>query len=195
MLTCMKTLNKSQSLTLIEVIVAMTLMGIILTFLWQSYFNSQRSFIKMQEQKKIALSHLYFQEKMSLVMAQLQSDGSSSIYTTKDSDVFFKISGDIDADSIFSKINTCSLVFSEDHCLRFIEWGKQEKTREEILFHSIQNVQFMFYDPINRSWLDHWEKENSLDPTMIKIIIDSHTFSFFPAKHPTPIFYHQQSPL
>ena len=189
--------KKKRSLTLIEIIIALAITGMLISFLWQSYYNCQKQLIALEATKKSYIDKISFQQAVSSIVTRLTNNkNTASIHTPKCDRSLPKIlilyaDAQIDIDTDLSGPCYFGIGQCEDK-LVMTQWGANEKKRVTSLINGIQSVDFLFYDVASSSWVDFWDKKNKKTPLMIKIRIDNSEkkeFVFFPQLNIEPIKY------
>lgn len=191
--------KRNYSLTLLEVIVALSLTGILLAFLWQSYFNSQKQLMTTQRKKTESLQKMLFQEKVSNLIAALVKEDSEKLLYTVPSKIssypmlVFKTFLPVDLDPDFSGPVLSALYLTDAKDLCLVNWASNNKMRSEVLLKEISSCRFLFFDAKKKQWEENWPQKNEGFPEMIKLLITqkekSETYLFFPTQHLGPIIY------
>ena len=164
------------SLTLLEVVIALSLTGILLTFLWQAYFSSQKQLALMQSKKAVSLQKVLFQEKLSYLTSSLVKEGASHLVYTAPCKVssspmlVFQSLLPIDLDPDFSG-PTLSGLYLTDTNLCLVHWANEDKMRNEVLLKEVSSCEFLFFDAKQKAWNKEWSQKNQNAPEMIKIQI------------------------
>ncbi|MBM3208147.1 MAG: hypothetical protein FJZ57_06030 [Chlamydiae bacterium] len=189
--------KKKRSLTLIEIIIALAITGMLISFLWQSYFNCQKQLVSLESNKKSYVDKILLQETISSIVTRLTSNKNTAAIHTPKCDIslpkilMLYADAQIDLDTDLSGPCYFGIGQSEDKLI-MTQWGANEKKRVTLLVNGIQNVDFLFYDVASSSWVDFWDKKNKKTPLMIKIRIDNSEkkeFVFFPQLNIEPIKY------
>jgi hypothetical protein len=191
-------LKKRFALSLIEVMIALFVTGIIISFLWRAFFQTQKHIAIVEKKKNFALQNHFFYEKMARLLCLIPSKpGSSALFTHQETKndpltLFFFAERPVDPDPDFS--GTCLqniYLKGEDLCLA--TWANRDKGRFEVLKRHISSFSFTFYDSKEKKWMSVWPEDQSYLPVMIKIqIIENQQpqdFVFFPSQHIPAILY------
>lgn len=187
--------KRKHSLTLIEVVIALALTGLILSYLWQSFFNAQKQQTLLGYWKEETLKKLYFQEKMSSYFTSLENKGPVFTVDAKEApEILLGLHTfhPIDPDPDFSGSYPCLLHLSEDKKLFLIHLGKNKKTKEELLLSDVHHLEILFFDPDARIWKRTWDQKEATIPCMIKFIVETkikEEYVFFPSQYIQPISY------
>ncbi|MCX6987413.1 MAG: hypothetical protein NT065_04575 [Chlamydiae bacterium] len=187
--------KRSYRLTLIEVVIALALTGLIISYLWQSFFNSQKQQASIGIIKEGTLKKIYFQEKMSQLFISLNPE--APLFTpdsNKTEGIVLVLNAlhPIDLDPDFSGAHKCVIKLLEDKKLCLIHLGENKKIRSEILFNDVNHIEIFFFHAEEKTWTNTWDKTDKTIPCMIKFIIsskDREEYIFFPSQHIKPITY------
>lgn len=192
------------SLTLIEVVVALSLTAVLISFLWQTYYHLQKQLVIMEKRKSESLQKLFFQEKISKLFSYIETeDGEKLLYTIKDRSrsqptLIFKTKLPIDPDPDFSGLILSGLYLSEQGELCLVHWASKDKMRVEVLLQNISSYQMLFYDPLKKEWNDQWTEKMEGIPAMIKCKVLAkelqEEYLFFPSQYLGPILYPKKQP-
>ncbi|NDE82344.1 MAG: hypothetical protein EB051_01845 [Chlamydiia bacterium] len=191
--------KRSYRLTLIELVIALALTGLIISYLWQSFFNSQKQQGAIGIIKEGALKKIYFQEKMSQLFIALNPDAplfTPNADKTEAIVLVLNVLHPVDLDPDFSGAYKCLIKLLEDKQLCLIHLGQNKKIRSEILFNDVNHIEILFFHPEKKNWTNTWDKTDNNIPCMIKFLISSkerEEYIFFPSQHIKPITYHTKS--
>jgi hypothetical protein len=190
--------KKRFTISLIEVIIALFLTGIIITFLWRAFFQTQKNILHVEKKKNLALQNHFFYQKMARLLCHIPSKpGASALFTyqeTKNDPLtfFFLTDRPVDPDPDFS--GTCLqnlYLIGEDLCLA--TWGNRDKVRFEVLKSHVSSLTITFFDSKEKKWIPIWPEDQSYLPVMIKLQVienfQQQDFVFFPSQHIPAILY------
>lgn len=189
--------KKRRSLTLIEVVIALAVTGILISFLWQSYFNCQKQLITLEAHKKSYMDKIFFHETISDLIIRLTPNKRCSPVHTPNTDsthpktLILYSDAHIDVDPDFTGPCYFGLIHMEKK-LMLTHWGSSDKKRTSVLLDDVEDVDFLFYNTLSKSWVKHWDKKSISVPMMIKIKIGNlgaNEFIFFPQLDIEPIKY------
>jgi type II secretory pathway component PulJ len=192
------------SLTLLEVVIALSLTAILITFLWQTYYRMQKQLLVIEKQKSTALSKLFFEEKLSKAISLISPEGGGKLfYTKKDRSsphplLVFQAKLPIDPDPDFSGVVLSGLYLSERKELCLVHWVSEEKARQEVLLQNVKDYQLLFYDGLKKEWKEEWPEKTEELPAMIKCKIATkdaqEEYLFFPSQYLGPVLYPKKKP-
>jgi hypothetical protein len=189
--------KKRRSLTLIEVVIALAITGMLISFLWQSYFNCQKQLIVLEANKKSYMEKIFFHETISDLIKRLRPNKRYSAVHTPNTDnslnktLIFYSDAHIDVDPDFTGPCYFGLIHMEKKLL-LTHWGSRNKKRTSVLMDGVDTVDFLFYNTSSKSWINYWDKKSISVPTMIKIKVSNLAateFLFFPQLDVQPIKY------
>jgi len=184
------------SLTLIEVMIALVLTGILMSFLWQAYFGLQKQLYKIEEKKAKSLEAIVFQQRVSKLISSVTKE-DPLLYTLENRHqpkiLIFKAEMPVDPDPDFSGSLLCGLYLSENNELSLTYWASEDKVRSEVLMEKVTAFDTYFYDEKNKTWEPIWPEHSKSMPVMIKCKITKGStpeeYYFFPSQHLGPIIY------
>lgn len=189
--------RKARSLTLIEVVIALTLIGMILSLLWQAIFGLQRRSITEQKKSTSSVEKALFYTRLSQLFNCLDKD-SAPLYTEKNSHSalpVFVVSAHhpIDTERAFSGLLKSSLTLEEGH-ITLTSYAKQgEETLKEHFFSHVKSLSISFFDPSLAQWKESWEKTSKNTPAIVRITYQRENkeeeLFFFPSGEAAPILY------
>ena len=183
-------------MTLIEVMIALVLTGILMSFLWQAYFGLQKQLYKIEAKKAESLASVAFQERVSKLISSV-SKQDHLLYTVENKHepkiLIFKAEMPVDPDPDFSGSLLCGLYLSENSELCITEWASENKARSEVLMEKVTGFDTYFYDENKKTWQPSWPENSKSMPVMIKCKIMRGSaireYYFFPSQHLGPIIY------
>ncbi len=188
-----------QSLTLLEVMIALSLTSVMLFFLF-GFFREIT--VKNHEAEKIQ-EKFFSQEKAHMRLSGLFSeflefsDAQALLYTdVKEASpsLLGTFYAPVDADPLFSGALLATLYLSRKGALELeiSPLGEEGKSKKETLLENIQEIAFSFFDLEKKVWKDKWEKGSSRFPAMIQITLTQKNkepklhFAFFLSSAQTP---------
>jgi type II secretory pathway pseudopilin PulG len=184
------------SLTLIEVMIALVLTGILMSFLWQAYFGLQKQLYKIEEKKAESLASVAFQERVSKLISWVSKE-DPLLYTVENRHepkmLIFKAEMPVDPDPDFSGPLLCGLYLSENSELCITEWASEDKVRSEVLMEKVSSFDTYFYEEKKKTWQPSWPENSKSMPVMIRCKVSKGSttseYYFFPSQHLGPIIY------
>lgn len=174
----MRTKRKKHSLTLLEVAIAICLIGILVPSLWSVYQNWFGSYKNIQEthakiEKKLFLKHRL--ERLCLRLKDLNEP--NFLFTPQEKSIFpsicFSYKAEPDKDPAFNGVVRSLLYVDERKQLCLTTWGTDLKKRTEVLLKEISSLRITFFDPEKASWEDSWLETLDHLPLWIKLEIET----------------------
>jgi type II secretory pathway pseudopilin PulG len=164
--------KKKHSLTLLEVIIAITLLGLLLTGLFNCFHQGLKKNISAKELKQKVLQLELFQQRLKNLFSNL--DGEAGLSLEKHPDayglaliVFYKQSIDPEFDMCGTLQGMVFVNKNKELCLT--SWSEKGKARNEILLDKIDTFTCRLFDPKKAEWAETWSTKNEEDPVMIAI--------------------------
>jgi hypothetical protein len=140
--------KKRRSLTLLEVVIALALTFMLISFLWQSYFNCQKQLLALEGSKKSYLEKIFFHETVSDLIKRIRhSKQCCAIHTSAADHPYGKVllvysDGHIDVDPDFTGPCYFGLVH-QDKRLMLTHFGSKDKKRTLVLMDGVDTVDFL----------------------------------------------------
>ncbi len=205
-------MGSKKTFFLFEILVALSLMGVLISLLFSFMVQSVRVEKKMEKARSVILERQRFQIRIQDLLTTLSSQPSlPSLYTqkfpkeeTESLIVFFDYG--IDPDPSFSGIVTGRIYIDENHDLCLACWPTQEDKehlwRKEILLSDVSSFSLQFLTSLEKSnpeeskaiWKGTWPKEKKGLPCIIRVILEKENrtlqFAFrLPHTHPIPTYW------
>lgn len=195
---------KKRYFTLIEVIVSLSLITIIITFLFGYFTKITKVEHEIEHLKKIVYTKSNLQIRLNNIFSQLYSKdmNQSPFYTEleknkKNMTLFINFDNGVDPDPNYSDIIKAKIYLDDKNNLVLEMFSKDKKTkasRKEILYSNIKNIEYKFLsqsdlqiksymtEEINESfsWYNFWPEDRKNLPSVIYLKINSNLdFAFF----------------
>jgi len=183
--------SQCKCFTLIEVLIAISLTGVLVILLLNYFKNSASAHARMvkdeqslleEERMHLRLTHLFNHlapppsEKESLIFYTF-----SSVESRFPALVFAYASG-VDKEPAFCGTLQAMLYLSREGELSLVSFPEQGGGRKEFLLDAVSSLSFSFFDPEKMEWKNTWEKTSYL-PIIVKMTLSqekaSHTFVYF----------------
>jgi hypothetical protein len=164
-------MKKKHPLTLIEVIIALSLMGLVLTFLWQALFGVQKMLLKEEKAGVMCIDKALFYTKLSQLFLNLSKD-PSSLYTANDEGRYCLVihaMHPVEVQKEFSGMLKSWLFEDSGHIALSTLASSEKEKMTDLFFSYVESLSFSFYDEKAPSWVSEWPKEKKKIPTMIRI--------------------------
>jgi hypothetical protein len=155
---------KRRSLTLLEVMIALSLAAVLLSALMSSYYQVSKQRITAQELKKNSLSVEVMRQRLIHLFAQTAAAETVRFHTgthpsALGSCLIFTYCHGIDLKPEFCGDLTGMLYLNAHHQLALASWGSSSEARVEVLLENIGEVFFSFFDAKMENWRADWKKE------------------------------------
>lgn len=191
----MKKRKKQSALTLIEIIIALTIMGMILSLLWQALFGIQKKGLWQQKKAAVCLEKMVFYTKISDLFLKLSKEPPSlhTLSTADGQSLVIHASHPIEKEQDFSGYLTSTLSLKGGHITLTTQARSGHGSISDHFFTYVDEVTFVFFDEETRQWTREWKEEKKKIPTMMRIIYrqgkDVEELTFFPKGDVEPIVY------
>jgi type II secretory pathway pseudopilin PulG len=169
-------MRKKYCLTLLEVVIAMTLLSFLLTGLFNFFYQGLKKSITAKELKQKILQLELFQLRLKNLFSNLDEQpgfllekhpdaiGSALIVCHKQSvDPEFEMCGILQGMIFLNK--------NKELCL--ISWSERGAARLEVLLDKIETFKCRLFDPTKNEWTEKWTEKNEEDPVMVAIDLKS----------------------
>ena len=163
---------KKRTLTLLEIVIAMVLMGILLTGLFNVFRQGLKKNIAAKEMKQKVLQLELFQQKMKNLFAS-----ESSVYLEKHpeaSGLALITSFEEKADPESSMCGTLDgMVYLNDKKqLCFASWSEKGNGRVEVLLDKVDRFQCQLFDAKKGEWMESWPRKKEEIPVMLSLKLE-----------------------
>jgi hypothetical protein len=164
--------KKKHPLTLLEVIIAISLLGLLLTGLFNCFHQGFKQKITAKELKQKVLQLELFQQRLKNLFAHL--DGEADISLEKYPDAYglaLLFSYKQPVDSEFDMCGTLQgmIFLNKNKELCLASWSETGKMRNEILLDHMDAFKCRLFDPKKAEWAESWSTNNEESPVMIAI--------------------------
>src|SRR5579871_2796 len=161
-------MRKKHSLTLLEVIIAIALLGFLLTGLFRSLHQGLKKNIEAKALKQKVLQLELFQQRLKNLFSHL--DGKSGLLLQKHPDakgqaLFVSYCQDVDPDFEMCGTLQGMLFLNKQKELCLVSWSEKEKGRLEVLLDKVDAFRCQLFDPKK----GEWSEKNQENPVMISI--------------------------
>jgi len=166
--------KKKFSLTLLEVVIAMGITGLLLSTLWGIYRNWYNSYGQMQKSQVKLYRVLFAKHKIEhLCFSLARFPSNNTLFTPEKTDtpsVFFSYKPKVDIDPAFrDTISSLLYVDSKAKTLCLTSWGEEGKVRQEVLVDQVTGCTFSFFDRQTSNWMAYWPEEIDHLPLWMKV--------------------------
>jgi type II secretory pathway component PulJ len=189
-------MRKKGSFTLLEVIIGVFLLGILLTALFNCFYQGIKKNITAKELKQTVLNLELFQLRLKNIFSCLE--GENPLWLEKHPDASgpsliasYKQNVDLDIDMCGSLEGMLFLNKNKQICLA--SWGENGKGRVEVLLDHVNSFECKLFDPEKAQWKETWTKKEEKKPVMAKIDLKWHKkkipFVFFLSESDEKVTY------
>lgn len=193
---------KKRAFTLIEVIISMSLLTLVITFLFGYFTKISKIEMDIENVKKIVYEKSNFHLRLMNICSQLSSKDKENFFAKfeknfKTANLFFNFDNGIDPDPNYSDIIKAKIYVDKNSNLileMFSKDTKTKQTRKEIIYTNVTSIEYKFlsYSDIqmtpylveqvtdNLCWYNFWPETKKNIPTTFLIKINKkHDFVFF----------------
>ncbi len=172
--------KKRHSLTLLEMMVAFFLVGILLSTLWGLYHNWLLTSQKNQKRQTQVHKILFLKErldKIALLTSSSQEEDQNFLFTPLEKaeglpTVCFSYENAPDPDPAFNG-KVCSLLYLNSiKQLCLATWAQENKPRIDFLFGPVDSFSLSYFDPQTNFWRDDWPETFHHLPLWMRLKID-----------------------
>lgn len=181
-----------KNFTLLEVIIALFLISIILSFIFTFFSNLTKIEKNIEATKKEIYERNFLYIKLNNIFTNLKDQ----FFTTDENNKLtfnFLYDAKVDLNPNFSSIINGKLYIDEkdDLILESISNDKKDEKRKEILFHKVKKIEAKFLAndsdtnylkekvSSNINWYFFWPKEKKTIPSIIHLKINNQEYVFF----------------
>ena len=170
---------KKRSLTLLEVMIAMSLAAVLLGFLFQLFFRLSQANIVLEKGKERLLSRQAMHQRLSIAMSKTvkaEKSDEPSLFTLRESidgstALAWKVAQPIDRDPAFSGNQMHLLYCHKPQGLCLSTWSRdQTERRDEVLLGGVESIALQFFEDENGEWQEGWISKDKR-PEMVKLIV------------------------
>jgi type II secretory pathway component PulJ len=179
-------MRKKRSFTLLEIAIAIMILGWLLTGLFNCIFQSLKKNVDARELKQKVVQLELFQQRLRNLFTQFDAEGGlSSEQHPEAISVVLYAAYQQKADPDFEMCGMLQgmLFLNKKKELCLASWSATEKGRIEILLDRVDSFACKFFDPKKKDWVLSWSKKREEDPVMIQIDLkwegDEIRFVFF----------------
>ncbi len=174
--------KKSYRFTLLEVVIAIALLGVMLSALFGCFQQTLKKNIVARELKQKVLQIELLNSRLQQLFAHLAAGKEGALwlqeYTgAKNNALFVTYSQTIDRDPLFLGALTGVLYLDAKGQLVIETKGKKEAKRIEILLDQVGALRWELFDPVQGKWNAEWPKKKAKSPAMIRLSFDWKTQS------------------
>ncbi len=165
-------MKRKRSLTLLEVIIALTLLGILLTSLFNSFHQGLKKNITAKGLKQKVLQLELFQQRLKNLFSHLDCEAGMSLEKHPDAHglaLIVSYKHPVDSEFDMCGVLQGMIFLNKNKELCLISWSQKGKVRNEILLDKIDTFKCRLFNPKKAEWSETWSIKNEEDPVMIAI--------------------------
>ncbi|MBS0651851.1 MAG: type II secretion system protein [Verrucomicrobia bacterium] len=161
--------TKRYSLTLLEVMIALSLAAILMSALMTTYYQASKKRIAAQELKKNSLSVELMRQRLVHLFAKTSAAEKTCFYTgfhpqAIGTCLIFTFNNGVDRSLEFCDDVTGMLYLNANRELCLASWGTNGGIRNEVLLENTEGLCMNFFDPKKKEWKSDWKKEDPFPP-------------------------------
>ncbi|MBS0607178.1 MAG: type II secretion system protein [Parachlamydiales bacterium] len=165
----MLTRTKRFSLTLLEVMIALSLAAILISALMTTYYQASKKRIAAQELKKSSLSVELMRQRLVHLFAKTSAAEMPSFYTGVHPQaigtcLIFTFNNGVDRSQEFCGDAMGMFYLNANRELCLASWGANGGARNEVLLENTEGLCLNFFDPKKKEWRSDWKKEDPFPP-------------------------------
>ncbi len=170
-------MRKKLTFTLLEVIIGVFLLGILLTGLFNCFYQGIKKNITAKELKQTVLNLELFQLRLKNIFSCLQ--GENTLWLEKHPDasgpaLIASYKQNVDPDVDMCGILEGMLFLNKNKQICLASWGENGQGRIEVLLDQVDSFECKLFDPAKGEWKETWGKKEEKKPVMAKIDLKWH---------------------
>ena len=163
-------MKKRRALTLLEIMIAMVLLGVLLTGLFNAFRQAVKKNITTKELKQRILPLELFQQRIKVIFSHLYGESKLWLQPHPDSaGMALMVAHEQEADPEFDMCGPIQsmlyLTSAKELCL--VNWSTQGRGRVETLMNKVEGFSCRLFD--GEEWVDAWPKNRKERPVMVEI--------------------------
>lgn len=185
--------KKKYSFTLLEVVIAVALLGVMLSALFSCFQQTIKKNIVAREVKQRVLQTELLDQRLKNIFSRLDTGRGAAIWLdehsgAKNQALFVAFAQQTDRDPLFlGPLQGVVYADGKGHLVVETE-GKKESKRSEVLMEQIAALRFELFDAEQGKWSTQWPKKKAKTPAMIKLTLERR------AKETTSLVYFLSAP-
>lgn len=164
-------MRKKQTLTLLEAMIAVLLIGFLCTGIFQLFYQSLRKQSEGHQYKQHVLQLCLFEQNCKHLFSQTEAIFSSSHPLSKQEALSFQFIPKVDPEKNYSSLLTGTFYITEKGELCFITKSPTKTERKTLLLDHLANFTFRFFSNKTRDWHAHWSEKMEELPSMVEITL------------------------
>jgi len=187
--------KKKNPLTLLEVTIAISITGFLLSALWGMYKNWYASYDKSMKMQAGLHRTIFFKQRLEHLFSSVANPFETNyIFTPKNQNsICFSYIGSPDPDPVFNKTVRSLLYIDVSKVLCLTTWSRDLQSRTEVLIDGVSELAISFFDRETGVWQPVWPEETDHLPLWVKLKVKTEKEEedfVFKASHPKePILF------
>ncbi len=165
-------MKKKRSITLLEVVIAILLLGFLLTGLFNVFQQGLKKSLSARELKQKVLQLELFQQKIKNIFAVVDGVWIDEHPDAKDYCLYVDLEEKIDPDFEMRGKLLGMLFLNANKEVCFVNWTKKEKSRIETLLGGVDGFSCRLFDPKKAQWNTIWPQKKEGAAVMVAIDLD-----------------------
>ncbi len=162
-------IKKRQSLTLLEVMIALSLAAVILSSLMTFYHQVSKKRIAAQELKRTILPIELMRQRLihlfaGAAAAEMPSFKTGNHPSAVGEVLLFSYDNGVDLNPLFCGDVKGMLYVNPRHQLCLVSWAPNGEARQEIFLENVGQFSFSFFDAEDARWKHEWKKGPPFPP-------------------------------
>lgn len=186
-------MRKKRSLTLLEIIMVMVLLGFLLTGLFNVFYQAMKKNVEGRELKTTLLHLELLEQKVKQLLTQTKKVWTAPHPEAKGEGLLIRFTPEVDLEWDRGSEIEGMLYLNADKQFCFTSWSVSGKSRVHILLDKVEMLVCRFFDPQKREWRSDWPSKMEEPPAMITIDLTwkgkEVPFTFFPSNAKEEISY------
>ena len=167
--------KKKHSLTLLEILIALCLAGLLLSLLWKTYHIYCRQQQATQQEQLHSYNTFFLKQRLEkLFSLVLRTKPTPPLFTLAQKPypqptlcLFYE--GDPDPDPLYNGYLRSILYIDEAKRLCLATWSSDRQCQTELLGEEVSSLNFLFFNKESQEWQKEWPETLSQAPLFIKI--------------------------
>jgi hypothetical protein len=161
--------RKKRALTLLEVVIAVVLLGALLTGLFSVFRQGLKKNISSRELKQNVLQVELFQQKIKILLSEENGVWIEQHPDAAGPALFVDFEQKVDPDFEMCGKLQAMLFLNPKKELCFVSWSEKGKGRLEILLDNVDDFKCRLFDSEKGEWSSSWPKKKEASPPMLYI--------------------------
>ncbi len=179
------------SFTLFEVLIALSLLGILLTSLFTAFVHLQKKDLLVHQAGKRLLQKHYFVSRMGKILSSLHLPNGSPPFEEKEDGIYFSFDNGIDPDPTFSGLIEAKLEKKGEEIHLFLyPNGEKKKYRQESYLYGIEDwkIESLLQTEKGVHWMEGTKADQKIVACRIQVKGEWDEVFTFPLPTKTKIF-------